>query len=99
MKQYIYYASEHDAYNEVFKHQTNNVIEDILYYLSSNGMGKVESNKIANELMEDANKNGYVTYMGYANDNYQYIIGIAQYGCCNEVRKFIEGLQKELSNW
>lgn len=99
MKQYIYYASEHDAYQEVFKHQTINVIEDILYYLSSNGMGKVESYNLIEALMETFNKNGYVTYMGYANDNYQYIIGIANYGCCNEVRKYIEGIQKELTYW
>lgn len=95
MKKYIYYANEENCY-EIEKFETNNPIAEIKEFLIYEGFDRKEANKIAKNIVETANKNGYDYTHDIANDEYEFVVGVANYGYCSKMRNVIVELQKEM---
>ena len=95
-KTYIYYANEQYGYEtekQVVNGDLRQTVED---FLKEDYIEGDEAEVIANELITALEKDGYAYEMLVNGQNYEIVIGLAQYGKCSEITSVIADCRREM---
>ncbi len=96
-KTYIYYATEENAYETDKQVLTGDAKETIKQYLKDDYIEGEEAEEIATELVTAFEKDGYAYETLVNGQDYEIIIGIAQYGKCSEITSVIADCRREMA--
>lgn len=93
-KTYLYYATEENCF-ECDKFETASPIEDVKQFLKDDYLQTDYIESVAPEMESDFKKHGFAILNTVQGQGYDIIIGIAEQGKCNIVRRRINDARRE----